>query len=61
MGRKLLLTIALAVLGAVSWPRVRPAPEVGGLIASGSSGVAVDLPGGQNLPPVEPAPGLLQR
>ena len=57
MKGKLLTTIALAILGlAVGAGAASSQTEDGGLIASGSSGAAVDLPGGDNLPPVESLP-----
>jgi murein DD-endopeptidase MepM/ murein hydrolase activator NlpD len=57
MKGKLLTTVALAILGlAVGAGAASSQTEGGGLVASGSSGVAVDLPGGDNLPPVESLP-----
>jgi murein DD-endopeptidase MepM/ murein hydrolase activator NlpD len=54
MGRKLLLTLALGVLGAVVVTGTGIAS--GGLLDSSKSGVSVNLPGGQNLPPVNALP-----
>src|SRR5215211_255503 len=54
MGRKLLLILALGVLGAIVAAGAGVAS--GGLLDSSTSGVSVNLDGGQNLPPVEELP-----
>jgi hypothetical protein len=54
MGRKLLLILALGVLGAVVAAGAGIASD--GLLDSTKSGVSVNLPGGQNLPPVDALP-----
>src|SRR3954453_1998978 len=54
MGRKLLLILALGVLGAIVAAGAGVAS--GGLLDSSKTGVSVNLPGGQNLPPVNALP-----
>ncbi len=54
MGRKLLLTLALGILGAVVAAGTGMAS--GGLLDSSKAGVSVNLSGGQNLPPVDALP-----
>src|SRR3954447_22955364 len=54
MGRKLLLILALGVLGAVV--AAGSGMASGGLLDSSQSGVSVNLPGGQNLPPANALP-----
>src|SRR5215212_4169918 len=54
MGRKLLLILALGVLGAVIAAGAGVAS--GGLLDTSQTGVSVNLPGGQNLPPVDSLP-----
>src|SRR3989442_14440370 len=54
MGRKLLLTLALGVLGAVVVASTGIAS--GGPVDSSQTGVSVNLPGGQNLTPRQPPP-----
>jgi hypothetical protein len=55
MGRKLLLAAALAVLSMALAAGATNA-DTSGVIDSSSSGVGVDLQGGQNLPPVDSLP-----
>src|SRR3954453_12834196 len=54
MGRKLLLILALGVLGAVIAAGAGVAS--GGLLDTSKTGVSVNLPGGQDLPPVKALP-----
>src|SRR3954471_3434800 len=54
MGRKLLLIVALGVLGAIV--AASSGIASGGLLDSSKTGVSVNLPGGQNLPPVNALP-----
>src|SRR6266540_3879450 len=55
MGRKLLLTVALAVLGAVTAAGVGNASG-GDVLDSSTTSVGVNLPGGDNLPPIGSLP-----
>jgi hypothetical protein len=54
MGRKLLLILALGAFGAIVAAGAGVAS--GGLLDTSKTGVSVNLPGGQNLPPVDALP-----
>ena len=54
MGRKLLLILALGAFGAIV--AAGAAVASGGLLDTSKTGVSVNLPGGQNLPPVNALP-----